>query len=80
MDNIYISSDTNITGVEVSFYTDYLLDVSIGSTRSDIQLHTDIYNGIQKAIVFSIENIAFTNNELDINTNRGEGGCGSTGK
>jgi len=69
--NINISSDTDITGVEISFYTDYLLDVIIAHGRSDIQLHTDIHNGIQKVIVFSIENIPFTNNELDVNIENG---------
>ena len=68
---INVTSDTDITGVEVSFYTEQLLDVAIEHGRSDVQLHTDIYNGIQKVIVFSIDNVPFTNNELNVNIENG---------
>jgi len=61
-----ISSLSDFTGVEVSFYTDILLPVNIVSSRRDVHLYTDLYNGIQKVLIFSIDNVPFTFNELDI--------------
>ena len=61
-----ISSVHDFTGVELSFYTDRLLPVSITSSRSDIQLYSGLFNGIQKVLIFSIDNVPFSFNELNI--------------
>ena len=61
-----ISSLYDFTGVELSFYTDRLLPVSITSSRSDIHLYSELYNGVQKVLIFSIDNIPFAFNELDV--------------
>ena len=64
--NINISSIHDFTGVEISFNSDRLLPVYIESNRTDIQIYTDIYAGEQKVLIFSIDNIPFSLNELDI--------------
>ena len=69
--HINISSSTEFTGVELSFYTDRLLDVIISSERSDIQVHSNVYNGIQKVLIFSIENIPFSSNDLKLSIEDG---------
>ena len=61
-----ISSLYDFTGVELSFYTDRLLPVTISSSRSDIHLYSDLYNGIQKVLIFSIDNVPFDLNELNV--------------
>ena len=69
--HINISSSTEFTGVELSFYTDRLLDVIISSERNDIQVHSNVYNGIQKVLIFSIENIPFSSNNLKVSIEDG---------
>jgi len=63
---VSISSSHDFTGVELSFYSDRLLPISIDSDRYDIKLYTDIYEGLQKVLIFSIDNIPFSLNELNI--------------
>ena len=63
---VSISSAYDFAGTELSFYTDRLLPVAIVSSRSDIHLYTDLYNGVQKVLIFSIDNVPFTFNELDV--------------
>ena len=49
-----ISSSNAFTGVELSFYSDRLLSVALDSDRSDIKLYTDLYQGLQKVLIFSM--------------------------
>ena len=63
---VSISSAYDFTGSEISFYTDRLLPVTIVSSRSDIHLYADLYKGVQKVLIFSIDNVPFTYNELDV--------------
>ena len=64
-----ISSSTDFSGIEITFNSNSLLPVSINENRSDIQISTDLYNGIQKILIFSLENIPFTGNNLNISIN-----------
>ena len=62
--NVKISSSSSFTGVELSFYSDRLLPTTIDSDRFDIKLYAGIYAGIQKVLIFSIDNTPFSLNEL----------------
>jgi len=62
------ASNSSLSGVELAFYSDNLLDIEVNDNdlRSDIYSATDMYNDIQKYIVFSMDNAAFENNTLEL--------------
>jgi len=62
------ASNSSLSGVELAFYSDNLLDIEVNDNdlRSDIYSATDMYNDIQKYIVFSMDNVAFENNTLEL--------------
>jgi len=64
-----ISSSTDFTGIEITFNTNTLLPVSIDNNRSDIQVSTDLYNNTQKILIFSLENLPFDGNSINISIN-----------
>ena len=61
-------SNSSLSGVELAFYSDNLLDIEVNDNdlRSDIYSATDMYNDIQKYVVFSMDNVAFENNTLEL--------------
>ena len=61
-------SNSSLSGVELAFYADNLLDIEVNDNnlRSDIYSATDMYNDIQKYVVFSMDNVAFENNMLEL--------------
>ena len=54
---------------EITFNTNTLLPVSIDNNRSDIQVSTDLYNNTQKILIFSLENLPFDGNNINISIN-----------
>ena len=62
------ASNSSLSGVELAFYSDNLLDIEVNDNdlRSDIYSATDMYNDIQKYVVFSMDNVAFENNTLEL--------------
>ena len=70
-----ISSSSDFTGVEITFRSDRLLPVSIENNRSDIQVSTDLYNNTQKILIFSLENLPFDGNSINVSIN----GCSILG-
>ena len=61
-------SNSSLSGLELAFYSDNLLDIEVNDNdlRSDIYSATDMYNDIQKYVVFSMDNAAFENNTLEL--------------
>ena len=61
-------SNSSLSGLELAFYSDNLLDIEVNDNdlRSDIYSATDMYNDIQKYVVFSMDNVAFENNTLEL--------------
>ena len=61
-------SNSSLSGLELAFYSDNLLDIEVNDNdlRSDIYSATDMYNDIQKYVVFSMDNVAFENNMLEL--------------
>ena len=51
------------------------MPVSIDNNRSDIQVSTDLYNNTQKILIFSLENLPFDGNSVNISIN----GCSTLG-
>ena len=62
------ASNSSLSGLELAFYSDNLLDIEVNDNdlRSDIYSATDMYNDIQKYVVFSMDNVAFENNMLEL--------------
>ena len=62
------ASNSSLSGLELAFYSDNLLDIEVNDNdlRSDIYSATDMYNDIQKYVVFSMDNVAFENNTLEL--------------
>ena len=63
-----LSSESSLSGVQLSFYSDHLMDISINDNqnRSDLYLATDLHEDIQSYVVFSMENSSFDNNSLEL--------------
>ena len=61
-------SDVSLSGLEMAFYSNNLLDIEVNDNDSRVDLYsaTDMYNDIQKYVVFSMDNIAFENNTLEL--------------
>ena len=59
-----------MSGLQLSFYTDHLLNVSINDYSSDVYTSTKVFDGIQRFIGFSMENISFDDN-LEITIENG---------
>ena len=62
---INIDSDVNLSGVELSFYSDYLHNISLNDNSADVFTSTKVFNGIQRFVGFSMDNTSF-NNDLEI--------------
>ena len=63
-----LSSESSLSGLQLSFYSDHLMDISINDNqnRSDLYLATDLHEDIQSYVVFSMENSSFDNNSLEL--------------
>jgi len=70
-----ISSSSDFTGIEITFNSNSLLPVSIDDNRSDIQVSTNLYDNTQKILIFSLENLPFDGNSVNISIN----GCSTLG-
>ena len=59
-----LSSDISITGLELAFASDYLLNIEDDNTN--LYTATALDNDIQRYIAFSMENISFSDNSIEI--------------
>ena len=59
-----LSSDVSITGLELAFASDYLLNIEDDNTN--LYTATALDNDIQRYIAFSMENISFSDNSIEI--------------
>ena len=55
-------ADNLVSGVQLSFYTDHMLNISLNDNSSDVHVATNLYEGIQHFVGFSMENTPFANN------------------
>ena len=58
------SSDVSITGLELAFVSDYLLNIEDDNTN--LYTATALDNDIQRYVAFSMENISFSDNSIEI--------------
>ena len=58
------SSDVSITGLELAFASDYLLNIEDDNTN--LYTATALDNDIQRYVAFSMENISFSDNSIEI--------------
>ena len=59
-----LSSDVSITGLELAFASDYLLNIEDDNTN--LYTATALDNDIQRYVAFSMENISFSDNSIEI--------------
>jgi len=59
---ISVNSETALSGIQLSFYTDVELNVRVNDTSSDIFSSTKLLDGIQRYVGFSMENTPFEDN------------------
>jgi hypothetical protein len=65
---ISFSSDASFSGLEIAFFSDYLLDVQVNDNdnRLDLYTGTNMHQDIQKYVVFSMENISFNDDRIEL--------------
>ena len=56
---INVNSEVDISGLQLSFYSEHMLDISLNDNSSDIHTAMNVHNGIQHFVGFSMENISF---------------------
>ena len=63
-----LSSTSSLSGTQLSFYSDNLMDISVvdNVNRTDLYLATDLFEDIQTYVVFSMENNSFDNNSIEL--------------
>ena len=59
---ISIDSETDLSGVQLSFYTDVELNVRVNDSSADVFTSTKLLDGIQRYVGFSMENTPFDDN------------------
>ena len=66
-DDLVISVDSNVdvSGLQLSFYTDHSLNISLNDNSSDVYVASNVHNGIQYFVGFSMDNNPF-NKDLEI--------------
>ena len=65
---ITLSSDVSLSGVEIGFYSDYLLGIEVNDNENRLDLYsgTDMILDIQKYVVFSMDNVSFDSNTIEL--------------
>ncbi len=56
---ISVDSSTPISGLQISFHADHMLDITLNDNSSDIYTGINVYNGIETFVGFSMENSPF---------------------
>ena len=63
---VKLDSDVSLSGIELAFFSNFLLDVELSTVRSDIYKATALDGDIQRFVAFSMENVSFDNNALEL--------------
>ena len=56
---ITIDSDVDVSGLQLSFYSENMLDISLSDNSSDVYTASNVHEGIQHFVGFSMENDPF---------------------